>query len=311
MLIKLATDAGVVVVEPTGNGGRSLDSSEFETWRGWGDSGAILVGAGTADVNHDRFETDPPEAGSSMFGSRVDVQGWGESIMTAGWNSDFPSINNIEIDNDLNRRYTFAFGGTSGATPMVTAAATLLQQYADETGAQRLDSKDMRSLLKHTGIPQGTAVAGNVGPFINLRAALENFNDADVLVDLQTNGVLVSAIIDNAGPRIARNIAADISVTAGSPFNMSVASLPAQCTEVPLPPGTQCTNVCPIDFHCEIDAMEVGQFTELVLDFGNNDHGYPNNINISVGAASSSTSLDDENLTNNTQAISISGVSMQ
>jgi len=86
---------------------------------------------------------------------------------------------------------------------------------------------------------------------------------------------------------------------------MSVASLPAQCVEVPLPPGTQCTNVCPIDFHCAIDAMEVGQFTALVLGFSNNDQGYPNNINISVSATSSSTSLDDENLANNTQAISI------
>ncbi len=311
MLIKLATDAGVVVVEPAGNGDRSLDEPiEFGDWLDMGDSGAIMVGAGSADSLHNRIRY-PSIGQGSNYGSRMDVQGWGESIMTVGWNSDDPSMDNIEIDNDQNRRYTFAFGGTSGATPMVTAAATLLQQYADDTGAQRLDSRDMRSLLKHTGIPQGTGVSGNIGPFIDLRAALDNFNDADVFVDLQSNGGLVSAIIDNAGPRIARSIAADISVTAGSPFNMTVDSLPAQCAEVPLPPGTQCMNTCPIDFHCDIDALEVGQFEALVLDFSDNDHGYMNEITISITASSSSTSLDDENLLNNTQSISIDGYALQ
>ncbi|GAB4115013.1 MAG: hypothetical protein Tsb0027_04810 [Wenzhouxiangellaceae bacterium] len=303
-LFRMGTDAGVVVLAVAGNGDLDLDSGAFSIWRSWGDSGAIMVGAGSADSLHNRMLY-PSFGQGSNYGSRVDVQGWGERVVTTGSNGDLATV-----DGDIHRKYTQSFSGTSSATPMIAAGAVLLQQYATLQGFDALDSRDMRSLLTHTGITQGVQVAGEIGPFIDVRSAIENFDDSDVLVDLQTNGELVSAIIDNAGPRIARDIAADISVTAGSPFNMSVASLPVQCVEVPLPPGTQCTNVCPIDFHCVIDAMEVGQFTALVLDFSNNEQGYPNNINISVSATSSSTSLDDENLTNNTEAISIGGASM-
>jgi hypothetical protein len=71
LLTKAATDAGIVVVAAAGNGWLHLD--DFTTYMSWGDSGAILVGAGSSDINHNRLAF-------SNYGSRVNVQGWGENV---------------------------------------------------------------------------------------------------------------------------------------------------------------------------------------------------------------------------------------
>merc|ERR1719480_692533 len=47
-IVKMGTDAGVVVVAAAGNGNRNLDSSTNASYRARGDSGSIIIGAGTA-----------------------------------------------------------------------------------------------------------------------------------------------------------------------------------------------------------------------------------------------------------------------
>src|SRR5690606_37970939 len=118
--IRDAVDNGIIVVEAAGNG--SVDLDTFQTADGrrilsrtsphFRDSGAILDGAARATVPHVR-------SGFSNFGSRIDGYGWGDSIDTCG---------DGQIGN-LTTSYTTDFGGTSGASPMVTGAAALLQSW--------------------------------------------------------------------------------------------------------------------------------------------------------------------------------------
>lgn len=154
-VVKNGTDAGVIVVAAAGNGNQDLDSSDYASYMSRGDSGAIIVGAGTANTNHDKMSF-------STYGSRVDLQGWGYGVFTLGY-GDFQTYGN-----DPNQRYTHAFSGTSSATPFVAAAAVALQDF----NGKALSPSALRALLVQTGIPQGTG--GNIGPFPDLRAALES-----------------------------------------------------------------------------------------------------------------------------------------
>lgn len=52
-------------------------SRNLVAWRSWGDSGAIMVGAGDDTTAHNKIDF-------SNFGSRVDVQAWGMNVYSAG-----------------------------------------------------------------------------------------------------------------------------------------------------------------------------------------------------------------------------------
>jgi Subtilase family len=109
------------VIEAGGNGGVDLD--RFQDVRGrrildrsspdFQDSGAVMVGAASSASPHGRLSF-------SNFGSRVDCYAWGENVQSTGdgWTG-----------NALNT-YTSGFGGASGASPIVTGAAVLLQAWA-------------------------------------------------------------------------------------------------------------------------------------------------------------------------------------
>jgi hypothetical protein len=157
LLVKTAVDAGVVVVAAAGNGSQDLDGAAYFTYRQMGDSGAIIVGAGSADTNHDRMPF-------STYGSRVDVQGWGEAVVTLGgsW---------MTVGGDPNQTYTNSFSGTSSAASFIGALCCLIQEAAVATEGMRLPSRDMRLLLASTGI--ASTQIGGVGPFPQMGAVLE------------------------------------------------------------------------------------------------------------------------------------------
>ena len=156
-VVSVGTAAGVVVVGAAGNGTQNLDASGYTTYMGWGDSGAVLVGAGSPDTNHDALYF-------SSYGTRVDVQGWGSSVFTLGY-GDY-----ARLGSDPDQEYTSAFSGTSSATPMVTAAAALVQDYVLGSGADPLSPESLRALLTDTGVPQGTG--GHIGPLPDVTAAI-------------------------------------------------------------------------------------------------------------------------------------------
>jgi len=163
-VVQVGVDAGIVVVGAGGNGAENLDSSWYVTnYLAWGDSGAILVGAGSADTRHDKLYF-------STYGARINLQGWGVSVVTLGY-GDLAAI-----DGDPLQRYTSAFSGTSSATPIVAAAALLLQDDCQQRFGEPLEPRTLRALLQASGHPQGSG--GHIGPLPDLAAAFAAL-DAD------------------------------------------------------------------------------------------------------------------------------------
>jgi hypothetical protein len=152
-------DAGVVIVAAAGNGNQNLDAAVYSDYMAWGDSGAILVGAGTRTMSHD-------QAWFSTYGSRVDVHAWGEWVVTTGY-GDYAAYGGPE---DEEQYYTAEFGGTSSASPMVAAACAVLQGISLAHNGDVLAPEQLRELLIATGIPQGSG--GHIGPFVQVGAAL-------------------------------------------------------------------------------------------------------------------------------------------
>jgi hypothetical protein len=159
--MRIATQAGRVVVEAAGNGTESLDSAfyldnhrPFETRGGLPvhDSGAIMVGNGTSQL---WVDTDGTAGGrprrhghDTNWGSRVDVQAWGDMVVVPGstalpvWSADGPSA---------------VYGhhqGTSPAAAMIAGAAAVVQGIYRAQEGTSLRSDELRDLLKATGMPQ-------------------------------------------------------------------------------------------------------------------------------------------------------------
>jgi hypothetical protein len=179
-VVQTATSLGIVVVAAVGNGyengvqnlGVDLDSPDCNGLfdRDVRDSGAIIVGAGEAATRN--------KTGFSSYGSRVDVQAWGDrTVMTTGFGDHF-----IPEPADELQAYTAQFSGTSSAAPMVVGAALAIQGARLAAGKQPLDSYAMRDLLTSTGIPQGTG--GHIGPLPSVPAALaETLDTITVSID--------------------------------------------------------------------------------------------------------------------------------
>ena len=182
--IATATAKGIIVVEAGGNGNVNLDSAYCEGLfdRSERDSGAIIVGAGSSQ-NRARMPF-------SSYGSRIDVQAWGENVVTTGYGDAFPTL-------DIRQRYTLGFGGTSSATPMVAAAAIAIQGVRKACGKPPLTPHHMRNLLVNTGAAQ-PAGEGHIGPMPRVDAALQSnpiaFCQPLPLPTLPPGGVITSQV---------------------------------------------------------------------------------------------------------------------
>ena len=160
---RTGVDAGVIVIAAAGNGNQDLDSPPYTSYMSWGDSGAILVGAGTSSPDHGKLWF-------STHGNRVNVQGWGEFVTTLGY-GDLDMVGGAQ---DQNQYYTAEFAGTSSASPMIAAAAAVLQGINEQVNGTRLSPEEMRELLVQSGRPQGGG-GGNIGPFPDLYAAIHGY----------------------------------------------------------------------------------------------------------------------------------------
>jgi hypothetical protein len=163
--IRAATDGGIIVIEAGGNG--SIDLDTFQNTNGrqilnrnsadYRDSGAIMVGASSSSVPHGRLPF-------SNFGSRIDCYAWGENIQTTGdgWTGN------------ARNTYTPDFGGTSGASPIVTGAAIVLQSWARARKFGYVP-KDIRALLSDAAINTQSAnpAFDRIGVMPNLKAIIE------------------------------------------------------------------------------------------------------------------------------------------
>lgn len=158
-LTKAATDSGITVIAAAGNGSENLDSAFYDSYNARGNSGAIIVGAGSANATHSILSF-------STYGSRVNLQGWGQGVMAAGYGSY------VQYDNDYNRTYAW-FSGTSSATPVVASAFALVQSYYKQKTGNYASTQEILTLLKTTGIPQGGDLSKQIGPFPNVKNAIQ------------------------------------------------------------------------------------------------------------------------------------------
>jgi hypothetical protein len=134
-----ATSNGRIVVCSAANGFRSLDDPRHlrrfdRTFR---DSGAIMAAAtdGSTLVR----------APYCNFGSRIDANGWGENVVTAGYGTLFYG------NNDPLQSYTAGYSGTSAATPIVCATVVALQGAAKRQLGRALTGAEILALLHQHG----------------------------------------------------------------------------------------------------------------------------------------------------------------
>jgi len=163
-VIRAATEAGIVVVEAAGNGdyvGTDLDgytdvSGRALFHRGFRDSGAIMVAAGSSDALHTR-------RGTSNYGHRIDCFAWGDGIRTA------------RSDGVNNALYDPYFGGTSGAAAIVAGAALVVQGLAKALPIEPFSPSTVRDLLQVGGTPSANGDAvDKIKVMPNLRAILSD-----------------------------------------------------------------------------------------------------------------------------------------
>jgi serine protease len=171
--VVMAIGQGIIVIETGDNGGQNLDDPIYSTGNGgnWpflpqNRTGAILVGAG---ASFNGSSTESSRLYFSNFGSCIDMQGWGENIVTTGYGDLYSS-------EGPNLYYTSTFGGTSGATPTVVGEAALLQSIYQNATGQLLTLPQMKALLRNTGSPQtggSYTIFDNIGPLPNLLLAVQ------------------------------------------------------------------------------------------------------------------------------------------
>jgi len=162
--IQTATAKGVTVVATAGNGSVNLDHRKCRARFGKDiDSGAIIVGAGGPAGSSSRVAEY-----FSTYGSRVDVQGWGQGVATAGYGDLWVDKENPD---DNRKWYTNSFSGTSSAAPIVAGAVANIQGVAKKELGKPLDPETVRKLLKKTGTPQKGS--RKIGPLPNLKKAIK------------------------------------------------------------------------------------------------------------------------------------------
>ncbi len=153
----------VVCIEAGANGSQNLDDAS------WGgvfdrnirDSGAIMVGAGTPTGRVAEWFTN--------YGDRMDVHAWGSSIVTTGYGD-------LYYGGSSQTEYTATFGGTSGASPMVTGASLCLQGIHRIIYGTAMTPSALRDLLNSTGIPH-LDTNQEIGPRPDLGAAVLEIAD--------------------------------------------------------------------------------------------------------------------------------------
>ena len=174
-MIVSAVGNGYHVVEAAGNGAENLDAAAYSTGNGghWpflsaNNSGAIIVGAGAAPAAAGGSDVDRSRLWYSNYGSRVDVQGWGEQVFTTGYGGYYSA-------EGVNLWYTSSFSGTSSASPLVAACvANLDAMFRIAYPIQHVPPALMRSTLIATGSPQqnGTyPISQHIGPRPDMVAA--------------------------------------------------------------------------------------------------------------------------------------------
>jgi subtilisin family serine protease len=177
-LIRAAVDAGIVVVEAAGNGGRDLDSVLYDTpgtgypmdWRNpfrrENATGAIVVGAGDPSLGGNSKGI---ALGMSNHGSRIDVQAWGDCVVSCG-----PIGMGIADPVDWSRNYTNVYEGTSSASAIIAGIVALVQSARLLQGKAAIRAVDFQEGFAATGWMPAPAMPNKaIGPVPDAEALME------------------------------------------------------------------------------------------------------------------------------------------
>jgi serine protease len=218
--IQTTVAIGFVVVEAAGNGGVNLDQAACDTKfdRTMRDSGAIIVGAGGPPAGLDRQRLP-----FSSYGSRVDLQGWGDQVMTTGYGTFYRNPDDLTNPNFW---YTNTFNGTSSASPIVAGAAVNLQGIALNQSGGPLTPFQIREILVETGSPQLGNTAEHIGPRPDLREAIVEIIASDLAItktgspDPATVGdnLTYTVTVTNNGPNTATSVTVTDNLPAETTF---------------------------------------------------------------------------------------------
>ena len=159
--VKQATGNGVTVIVSAGNGSVDLDHPSFNGKfdRNIQDSGAIYVAASLSNIRGPACYTN--------YGSRIDVNGWGDSVATLGYGTAFSEPGTDDRD------YTLNFSGTSSAGPIVAGAAASIQGILKARGDDPLSPRALRRVLSASGTPQAEELDRNIGSLPNIIDAIK------------------------------------------------------------------------------------------------------------------------------------------
>ena len=156
--IKSAIQAGVAdgihYIIAAHNGCTDLDDAVFGNTFDWStDTGSIIVGACESvvtGVGHNAISW-------TSFGSRLTSFCWGEDIYSTGYGSLFSGWG------DRDEWYTNSFGGTSGASPIVTGCGGVLNNiWRSEHTGDNITPATLRDMLQINGTPN-TDASVNIG----------------------------------------------------------------------------------------------------------------------------------------------------
>ncbi|NIL95870.1 MAG: S8 family serine peptidase, partial [Planctomycetales bacterium] len=163
--LRYATNKGIIVVEAAGNGSQNLDDPIYDerpagfpaTWSNPFNpanpsSMTVVAGAGAPPPGtHGRDHgPDRSRLGFSNYGARVDAQGWGREVTTAGYGD-------LQGGSDEDLWYTDRFSGTSSASPIVVGALACVQGVLRAQGGNLMTPADAIQALRATGSPQQDA----------------------------------------------------------------------------------------------------------------------------------------------------------
>jgi serine protease len=176
---------GMIVVQAAGNGSENLDDPIYATgnfghhpFLPENDSGSIIVGAGAAWPSCWGYSA-RTRLYFSNYGSRVNLQGYGNCVATLDYG---------DLNNSASCDYTAQFSGTSSATPIVSGACMLVQEFARETLGRSLTCPEMREYLATTGTSQTGNTAEHIGPLPDVIGAINAIVPPPPPCDADFNG---------------------------------------------------------------------------------------------------------------------------